>query len=127
MSVGMGGFSVLLGKRGEGREVATVDLTPDQHRHFQVFIAAHIDELVEHMAEAGVDARTIINPTLRRFAGPEDISIHGSIEQRRRFLAAEIARVNEDAITAGLFNETGYVDTNTDAGVRINFVSEEQK
>lgn len=89
-------FAVLLGKRGEAREFASVPLTRDQLLQFQSFISKHLDELVEHMAEVGVDARTIIMPDLHRFATADDIRLYGSLEQRRSLIARLMADIRDE-------------------------------
>lgn len=113
-------FALIIGKRGEEREFASVSLTREQHLHFQSFISKHLDELVEHMAEVDVDARTIIMPDLHRFATPDDIRLYGSLEQRRSLIARLMADVRA-ADPSSLFVDPGAV-TNTTVGERIHFV-----
>lgn len=112
-------FAVLIGKRGEDREFATASLTREQHRHFQSFIAKHMDELVEHMAEVGVDARTIVMPDLYRFATPDDIRLYGSLEQRRSLIARLMADVHAEDPSSLFVNPDVEI---TGVGERIHFV-----
>jgi hypothetical protein len=114
-------FAVLIGKRGEDRETAVAPLTREQHRHFQRFIAKHMDELVEHMAEVGVDARTIVTPDLYRFATPDDIRLYGSLEQRRSLIARLMADVRADEPASQLADPSAVANTTEDA-VHIQFV-----
>ncbi len=112
-------FALLIGKRGEDRETAVAPLTRDQLLHFRRFIAKHMDELVEHMAEVDVDARTIVTPDLYRFATPDDIRLYGSLEQRRSLIARLMADVHAED-PSSLFVNPGVAETTTVG--RIHFV-----